>query len=174
MDRTEATLKHKQKAPRKVPHSFVLALLDEANPYTRPMFGCISVYIEDKIVLILREKSDYIRDNGIWVATTIEHHASLKREFPSLRSIELFGGNTTGWQNLPVDAPDFEDAATRLCEVILHRDPRVGKVPKPRSKSRSKATPLTIRKGARVKAAFAGKSRRITTNKSRRKEKKPK
>lgn len=128
----------RKKPSRKIPFSFVLELLDGASPYTRPMFGCTSVYVEEKIVLILREKSEYVRDNGVWVATTREHHTSLKQDFPSLRSIELFGGITTGWQNLPVDAPDFEDAVTRMCELILRRDPRVGKIPKPRKSQKKK------------------------------------
>jgi hypothetical protein len=68
----------------------------------------------------------------MWVATTLEHHASLRRELPSMRSIEVFGKGEreTGWQVLPADAEDFEEAALRACELILGRDPRIGKVPK--------------------------------------------
>ena len=36
------------------PHEFVLDALASAAPTTRPMFGCLAVYVEDKIVLILR------------------------------------------------------------------------------------------------------------------------
>ena len=53
------------------------------------MFGCLAVYIEDKIVLILRDKREAISDNGVWLATTEEHHESLRREFGS-RSRELY------------------------------------------------------------------------------------
>ena len=45
----------------------------------------------------------------------------------------------TGWQVLPVDAPDFEEAALRACELIVARDPRIGKVPGARRTSRSAA-----------------------------------
>lgn len=38
---------------------------------------------------------------------------SLRREFPRMRSIHLFGKKVTGWQVLPVDAPDFEESAVR-------------------------------------------------------------
>jgi hypothetical protein len=42
---------------------------------------------------------------------------------------------------LPVDAPDFESAALRACELVLVGDPRIGKIPGARtSKSGSKAT----------------------------------
>lgn len=93
------------------------------------MFGCTAVYVGDKIVFALREKPSYPRDNGVWLATTREHHASLLSEFPNMRSIGLLGKEVTGWQLLPVDAPDFEESAMRACELICAGDPRVGKVP---------------------------------------------
>ena len=66
--------------PRKaVPHEFVLEALAALSPQTRPMFGCLAVYVEDKIVLILRDKRDQTADNGVWLATTEEHHESLRR-----------------------------------------------------------------------------------------------
>ena len=107
------------------------------SPKTRSMFGCLAVYVEDKIVLILRDKRDETADNGVWLATTEEHHESLRREFPNMRSIQVFGKKVTGWQVLPVDAPDFEEAALRACELIIARDPRIGKVPGARRASGS-------------------------------------
>lgn len=127
-----------KKSKKPIPFSFVLELLEKADPITKPMFGCTAIYVGIKIVLILRDKIDYEDDNGIWVATTEEHRASLKKDFPSLRSIRMFGDKTTGWQNLPVKTKDFEEAATLLCELILKNDPRIGKIPKPRYKSKSK------------------------------------
>jgi hypothetical protein len=49
-----------------------------------------------------------------------------------LRSIGSLGPKVTGWQVLPADAPDFEEAALHACELILAGDPRIGKVPAPR------------------------------------------
>jgi len=129
--------------PRKaVPHAFVLDAIATLSPTTHPMFGCLAVYIADKIVLILRDKRDETADNGVWLATTEEHHESLRREFPNMRSIQAFGTKVTGWQVLPADAPDFEEAALRACELIAARDPRIGKVPDARrtSGSRTKKT----------------------------------
>ncbi len=54
-----------------------------------PTFGCLAVYIANKIVFILRDKRDGTADNGLWLATTEEHHDSLRREFPSMRSIRV-------------------------------------------------------------------------------------
>jgi hypothetical protein len=115
-----------------VPHEFVLDALAPLAPTTRPMFGCLAVYVEEQIVLILRDRQDSPADNGVWLATTAEHHESLQRDFPRLRSIRLFGKKITHWQVLPADAPDFESAALRSCDLILARDPRIGKIPKRR------------------------------------------
>lgn len=117
-----------------IPFEFVLDELADADPVTRPMFGCTSVYVGDKIVLILREKETEPRDNGVWLATTPEFHESLKKDFPRMRSISMFGPGPTGWQVLPVDEPDFEEAALKACRLILKGDPRIGKVPKSRKK----------------------------------------
>ena len=123
-----------------IPHAFVLDAISTLSPYTRPMFGCLAIYVKDKIVLILRDKPKSTADNGVWLATTQEHHQSLRREFPNMRSIQVLGKRVTGWQVLPVDAPDFESAALRACELVLAGDPRIGKIPGARtSKSGSKA-----------------------------------
>ena len=50
---------------------------------------------------------------------TAEHHESLRREFPNLRSIQTFGKKVAGWQVLPVDAADFEEAALQACDWLL-------------------------------------------------------
>src|ERR1019366_8988327 len=91
------------KQRKAVPHEFVLDAMAGLSPETRPMFGCLAVYVREKIVLILRDKRDEAADNGVWLATTVEHHESLRREFPSMRSIRVLGKKVTGWQVLPVD-----------------------------------------------------------------------
>jgi hypothetical protein len=123
------------KRRKALPHEFVLDAIAPLSPATRPMFGCLAVYVEDKIVLILRDKPNQTQDNGVWLATTKEHHDSLRREFPNMRSIQVLGKKVTGWQVLPADAPDFEEAALRACDFIAARDPRIGKVPGARSAS---------------------------------------
>lgn len=110
------------------------------------MFGCLAVYVEDKIVLVLRDKRDETADNGVWLATTEEYHESLRCEFPNMRSIQVFGKEVTGWQVLPADAPDFEEAALRACELIVARDPRIGKVPGGRGGPRDRTPRDPMRK----------------------------
>ena len=142
--------------PRKAaPYEFVLDAISGLSPWTHPMFGCLAVYVGDKIVLALRDKGDASADNGVWLATTKEQHQSLRREFPNLRSIQMLGREVTGWQVLPADAPDFEAAALRACELIMAMDPRIGKLPARRSsgsaarkaRKSSKRAPKSTAKG---------------------------
>jgi hypothetical protein len=130
----EFPVKHR----KPVPYAFVLEALSQLPIETRSMFGCLAVYVGDRIVLMLREKQKQKEDNGVWLATTKEHHQSLRGEFPHMRSIQLLGKEVTGWQVLPADAPDFETAAMRACELILVRDPRIGKIPKGRRSPKPK------------------------------------
>ena len=71
-------------APKRkaIPHAFVLDAIAEALPVTRPMFGCTAVYVKEKIVLVLRDKPSAPDDNGVWLATTAEHHARLRPRIP--------------------------------------------------------------------------------------------
>jgi hypothetical protein len=135
------------KRRKTVPHQFVLDAIAELSPTTRSMFGCLAVYVADKIVLILRDKRENTADNGVWLATTKDHHDSLRREFPNMRSIEVLGKGVTGWQIIPADAADFEEAALRACERILAADPRIGKVPGARRASGSRASSRRPRTG---------------------------
>jgi len=119
-----------------IPFDFVLETIDRLSPYTKPMFGCTAVYVDSKIVFILRQRESHPEDNGVWLATSAEHHASLIGEFPSMRSISVLGGgNVTGWQILPEDSSDFEDSVFKACDMVLRQDPRIGKTPKMRTRS---------------------------------------
>jgi hypothetical protein len=131
-----------RKPAAKLPFDFVLQELAELEPFTRPMFGCHSVYVEDKIVFILRDRGKPRQDDGVWIATTEEHHASLRRELPSLRSIQvLAGGRVTGWQMLPADADDFEESVLRACAMVVAGDGRIGKVPSKRKRRTARKAP---------------------------------
>ena len=137
--------------PRKpVPHEFVLDAIATLSPMTRSMFGCLAIYVQDKIVFILRDKGDQAADNGVWLATTEDQHRSLRREFPNMRSIQVLGKKVTGWQVLPADAQDFEEAALHACDLVLagilesgkyqgngeHQDRRPRRQQNPRSRRR--------------------------------------
>lgn len=114
---------------RQVPFDFVLEELAGLKPRTKPMFGCESVYVGDKIVFILRQKESAPQDNGVWLATTADHHEALQGFFPNMRSITVFGPGVTGWQILPADAEDFEESVYKACALVKRNSPWIGKVP---------------------------------------------
>jgi hypothetical protein len=125
------------KPKKKIPFEFVFEELASLELWTRPMFGCTAVYVEEKIVFVLRDKKKD-EDDGVWVATTKEHHASLRRKLPNLRSIAVWGVGETGWQVLPVGAADFEESVRRACALVREGDARIGKVPKPKRKAKGR------------------------------------
>ena len=91
----------KSARPKKSPaFSFVLDELNDSplagRIRTRPMFGSHAVYVDQKIVFILRRRNHpkTIRDNGIWVAMLPQFTASVRAEFPALRPIELFAARS--------------------------------------------------------------------------------
>jgi hypothetical protein len=143
----EGVLAGKRRAP--APHEFVLDAMARLGPTTRPMFGCLAVYVAERIIFILRDRPTETQDNGVWLATTAEHHASLLSEFPHMRSIQLFRRGVTDWQVLPIDAPDFEASSLRACALVIAGDPRIGKIPKRRTIGRP-------RKSGRRKVARRG------------------
>jgi len=88
------------------------------------MFGNHSIYVGNKLLLATREHKTKPTDNGIWIGTSTEYHESLKKEFPSIRHMELF--KIKKWLLLPIDAEDFEESAIRICELIKENDERIG------------------------------------------------
>jgi hypothetical protein len=118
----------------------------------RAMFGSHAVYIDDKIVFILRKKGDAktIRDDGMWVASLPEHNVSLLRDFPELRPIELFQDRGrrgfTGWLILPDSEARFEENAMAICQLVINEDPRIGKLPKERAVTFPKKRDEALRK----------------------------
>lgn len=100
------------------------------------MFGCHGVYVGNKIVLILRSRTDHTESNGVWLATDSEYHDSLRKDFPNMCSINILsdGKSVTKWQMLPESADDFESSAIKVCKFIKAEDVRIGRIPKPKRK----------------------------------------
>lgn len=117
------------KQQKRIPYPFVLEILNKKDPIVRPMFGCYAIYVEGKIVLILRDRESHSDCNGVWIATSRIHHERLKKIFPSMQSISVLGEGVTNWQMLPASDDNFERLVTKACEMILQGDERIGKVP---------------------------------------------
>jgi hypothetical protein len=124
------------KAKRKsAPYPFILEALTPLEPEVRPMFSGFAVYLGDKIVLMLRESPKQPEDNGVWLVFSEVaklNDACTRRDFPSLRMIELLGGKIDHWRLIPADSPTFESEALHACELLLKHDVRFGRIPQSR------------------------------------------
>jgi hypothetical protein len=110
-----------------VPFDFVLDYLP-SNIILKKMFGMHYIYLGKKIMLILRKRGNEPELNGLWLATVIKHHESLKNDVPGLGGFTVKGYEHQGnWLFLQDDYPDFEEAAIKACELITRGDPRVGR-----------------------------------------------
>ncbi len=126
---------------KNIPFNFVFDYLTPSDIKVRQRFGVIALYVDIKIVLILRQRKDHPETNRAWIPTSAEHHESLKKDFPSLRSVSIFADESgiSTWQMLPAERDDFGSSVIKLCEFINHGDPRIGRIPKPRkSKKKTK------------------------------------
>jgi hypothetical protein len=123
------------KPKQKTPHAFVVDALMALNPEVRRMFSGFAVYLGDRIVCMLRDHAKSPRDNGVWLVlseSTNPKDPELRREFPSIRSIELLGDKIGHWLLIPSDSPGFEMEALHACDLLLRHDPRIGRIPKSR------------------------------------------
>ena len=99
------------------------------------MFSGFAVYVGEKIVLMLRESPKHPEDNGVWLVfseTAKIADPAIRRDFPSLRLINLLGGKIAHWRLIPADSPSFESEALHACELLLKHDGRFGRIPQSR------------------------------------------
>jgi hypothetical protein len=111
-----------------VPFPFVLDELAPVRPRLKRMFGFTYVYLDEKLLLSLRDSARRTGTNGIWVYTSTEHLESLAREFPQLPRRQLWRSGKNAWLVIASRLEDFEECAFKVCELILNGDQRVGRV----------------------------------------------
>lgn len=128
------------KTSKPVPFEFVLDRLASLSPHTKPMFGCIAVYLGERIVMVLRDKGPSDADNGVWLAFEPEREAEVSSAFPRLQAIEVFSGSVRGWRKLSSRSPEFEDDVLEACRRLSVGDALLGKVPGRRKPATKRAT----------------------------------
>lgn len=117
--------------PKTIPFDFVFDYLPR-NVVIKSMFGMQYIYLGRKLMLMLRKSVKDVDMNGVWVATAKEHHRSLENDIPAMVGYVLDNGDTyeSNWRLIKDDRDDFEEAAIKVCELIAHGDPRIGKLTK--------------------------------------------
>ena len=134
-ERSKSVMPSRAKTKARPPFPFVLESLAALQPEVRRMFSGFAVYVGDRIVCMLRDHVKSPRDNGVWLVLAEGVDPAdkrLRREFPSLRTIEMLGGKIGHWLLIPSDGGNFEAEAERACELLLRKDARLGRVPKSR------------------------------------------
>jgi hypothetical protein len=106
---------------------FVIDELWSLRPTIRKSFGLTFVYIDDKLLLALRDSIKQPDTNGVWLFTTTEHLTSLKREFPSLPRQNFWKSKDKAWVIIASKLEEFEENTFRACELILNADRRIGR-----------------------------------------------
>ena len=77
-------------ARKPLPFNFLFDYLIPLEVTVKPMFGVYVIYVNERMVLAVRQRKDHPETNGVWVATELKHLNSLKKELPSLQSISFF------------------------------------------------------------------------------------
>ena len=115
---------------RQSPFQFVLDELLPLRPTCRKMFGFTHVYLEEKLLLSLRESRRQPEYNGVWLYTEAAHVESLRREFPELprRCFWKSAKSGHGWVIIAAGLEEFEESAFKACGLILDGDSRIGRV----------------------------------------------
>src|SRR6266550_2160647 len=110
------------------PFPFIFEELVPIRPQYRQMFGFTYVYLDQKLLLSLRNNVKQPATNGIWIYTSTEHLESLAKEFPQLPRRQLWRSGKNAWLVLATRLEDFEEYAFKVCELILKGDQRIGRV----------------------------------------------
>ncbi|CAN5834868.1 hypothetical protein BH18ACI4_BH18ACI4_20650 [soil metagenome] len=120
----------KNSAPleRHVPFPFVLEELISLRPTVKTLFGFTYIYLDDKLLISLRNSVKHPGTNGIWVYNTAEHLDSLAREFPRLPRRQLWRSGNNCWVVLASRMEGFEEYAFKVCELVLKGDQWIGRV----------------------------------------------
>jgi hypothetical protein len=128
-----ANLNQRHNIRREPPFDFIFDYLVPIETEVAPFFGMFAVRSRGKLLLLLRERANEPNMNGIWVATVGDGAVSLMKELPG--SLVRFDRKSKKdeWLLIPPDAEAFERSAIHLCDLIVHRDPRIGRMPKPRT-----------------------------------------
>ncbi|MCH8905186.1 MAG: hypothetical protein IIA45_14900 [Bacteroidetes bacterium] len=117
-----------------IPFDFILDYLYPKEVVIKPMFGCFSLYMNNRIYFFLRNRDDKEELNGVWVAVaTPNDYESLAKELHSInQDRELVEDNKSDnkWLLLSAFDDQFESLVNQACDLILNNDKRIGKITK--------------------------------------------
>lgn len=111
----------------KVPYDFVLRYLYPVTPKIKKMLGCYGLFVNEKLLLLLRDRGNQPEFNGIFVATQPEFFDALQIQIHVSNMIFNLDGVPHTWIFLSEDLADFDAKVKKTCEMIKAGDERIGK-----------------------------------------------
>ncbi len=109
-------------------------LLKDPGAETRTMFGCRSVYLRGKLVLVMADSEEPWR--GILFPVERAQQAAVITDWPELSPHSILGK----WLYLPESSDQFENTAREIIDRICDGDPRFGVVPAKKQRKNRKMT----------------------------------
>ena len=107
-------------------------LLAEPTFLLKSWFGGRTIMLHGRHRLFLTTQGEPWQ--GVLICTFHEHQESLRAEIPALQQHPILGK----WLYLPESTESFERDAKRLVQLVRARDPRIGILPSPNKKKKTK------------------------------------
>ena len=107
--------------------------MDEPSYLEKPMFGCLAVYLNGLMVLLLTEGEEPW--NGLLIPTEHQFHDSIKKDFKDVVQHSVL----KKWLYLPENIEYFETVASDIVHALEMNDPRFGVEPKERKPKMKRA-----------------------------------
>jgi hypothetical protein len=110
-----------------LPYDFILKELYPVRPKIKKMLGCYALLIDEKILMMLRDREQQPEFNGAFIATLPEYYEALQKEIQTSRMEFDLDGMENSWIFISEDLDDFEQKVKKTCEMIKAGDLRIGK-----------------------------------------------
>lgn len=110
-------------------------LADVSGLTLRKMFGCLAIYRNGLLYLVLADSEDDADWDGVCVCTDRDRHAEVLKALPMLVPHKIL----PKWLFLSArTSEEFEAVCETLIRWVRREDPRIGTLPKPKKKKKLK------------------------------------
>jgi hypothetical protein len=133
----KSSLHSKPMNQKNIPCDFVFDYLMPLEVTVKPMFGVWAIYVDKKIMLVLKQRKDSPENKRRMDCPP----RSITKFKKGVAFVMLISNNSnrlkeTEWQLLPDDTDEFEVSARKACDLIKRNDHRIGRIPLPRQKEK--------------------------------------
>lgn len=111
----------------KIPYDFIINELYPLRPKIKKMIGCYGLFVDSKLVLLLRDRDNQPEFNGVFVATQPAYFEQLQKEIHTSHMEFDIDGVPHSYIFISEDLPVFNELVTKACNLIKAGDARIGK-----------------------------------------------